>query len=85
MMQNVADDDYHPVVTGDRFENAVAVMDQAIYEEGVPAAAWEHQRVPLVLAYDQDCSMYLQLTFDASMEREIMEMIAASVMFEKVP
>lgn len=85
MMQNVADDDYHPIVTGDRFENAVAVMDQAIYEEGVPAATWEHQRVPLVLAYDQDCSMYLQLTFDASMEHEIMEMIAASVAFEKVP
>ncbi|MBQ7300617.1 MAG: M56 family metallopeptidase [Clostridia bacterium] len=83
-MQNVADDDYHPIVTGARFENAVAVMDQAIYEEGVPAAAWEHQRVPLVLAYDQDCSMYLQLTFDARVESETMKDIAASVTFEKV-
>ena len=59
-------------------------MDQAIYEEGVPAAAWEHQRVPLVLAYDQDCSMYLQLTFDARVESETMKDIAASVTFEKV-
>lgn len=84
-MQNVADADYHPIVTEKRFESAVAVMDQAIYEEGVPAAAWEHQRVPLVLAYDQDCSMYLRMTFDARVDSETMKEIAASVTFEKVP
>lgn len=49
-----------------------------------PAAAWEHRRVPIVLAYDQDCSMYLQMTFDARVETEIREAIAASVAFEKV-
>ncbi len=83
-IQNVADADYSPVVTEERFESAVAVMDQAIYEEGVPAAAWEHQRVPLVLAYDQDCSMYVQMTFDAPTDEQIMETIAASVAFEIV-
>lgn len=83
-MQNVADADYQPIVTEERFESAIAVMDQAIYEEGIPAAAWEHQRVPLVLAYDQDCSMYVQMTFDVPTDEQIMETIAASVAFEIV-
>lgn len=84
MMQNVADADYHPVVTEERFESAVAVMDQAIYEEGVPAAAWEHQRLQLVLAYDQDCSMYVRMTFDAMQDTAIAEAIAASVRFDRI-
>lgn len=83
MMQNIADDDYRPIVTRERSEAAVAWMDQAIYEEGVPAAAWEHQRVPLVLAYDQDCSMYVQFTFDARTDTATMESIAGSISFIK--
>lgn len=83
-VQNVADADYRPIVTDQRSESAVAVMDQAIYEEGVPAAAWEHQRVPLVLSFDQDCSMSVMMTFDGTMEEAILEQIAASITFAKM-
>ena len=82
-VQNVADDDYRPVVTRARSESAVAVMNQAIYEEGVPAAAWEHRYVPLVLAFDQDCSMRLQMRFREDTDTAVMESIAASVVFAK--
>ena len=83
MIQHIEDDDYRPIVTRERSEAAVAFMDQAIYEEGVPAAAWEHQRVPLVLAYDQDCSMYVQFTFDARTDTATMESTAGSISFTK--
>ena len=83
IMQNIADADYHPIVSQPRFESAVAVMDRAIYEEGVAAAAWAHETIPVVLAYDQDCSMYVQMIFDAQTDAQAMEMIAASIRFEK--
>ena len=82
-VQNVADDDYRPIVTREPSESAVAWMDQAIYEEGVPAAVWEHQRVPLVLAYDQDCSLYIQMNFQKEIDTAVMEAIASSITFEK--
>ena len=84
MMQNVSDEDYVPVVSGERFENAVAQMDYAIPEEGVPAAAWEHDRAPLVLAFNQDCSAYLQMTFTGGpVSEDRLRTIAESIIFTK--
>jgi len=84
MMQNVSDADYTPVVSGERFENAVALMYYMIPQEGVPAAGWESDRAPLVLAFDQDCSAYLQMTFEgAPVSEERLRAIAESIIFTK--
>ena len=83
--QQVSNDDYHAVARGDRYENAVAILHYSVPEENVPAAAWEQKTAPIILAYNMDCSMYLQINFtDDSVADDVRERIAGCVVFEKI-
>ncbi len=76
--------DYEAVSRGDRSENALAMLEYITeFEPGKKPEA-ETAIVPIILGYDRDCSLYLQLTFtDDATDTEIRREIAQSIAFTK--
>ncbi len=76
--------DYEAVARGERYETALAMLEYITeFEPGKKPDA-ETAIVPIILGYDRDASLYLQLTMtDDTLDADTRREIAESIVFAK--